>query len=396
MPPRIATPGRRYRSGHPPLTVAETGATTLSLTPSASHDHTGSLNNNSRSRPTVPLGILSCVSAQHNDLTVDNQTSGASLQTPPQTYKKSLLPPDSSPASTTASIYEALYSFNSTPSKPSSLPKNLSNVPGNTVSHRSLPSSMSRTAEFSVLRVRGGARPDWKSFAPRMKNIRERVAAAKGLVSLHKDERELLDPRRGLGPSCPTTTEPADTLDINAAQALMAISHQNSNNVSLDDTAASCQYCYQEDSSDSAAQKVTAVRRDIIGREDSVHPMSVKRSGYLHSGDTTDDESQLSGNSVSENEAHTGSTSDEEEVSEKAIVLEMRPRIKLVLHARPSTSPNKVTKRKPKGPPRVREKKVLPKEGREMKSTITRPVPPQPARRSTRTQKKRVPFPGVL
>src|SRR4051812_45174197 len=66
--------------------------------------------------------------------------------------------------------------------------------------------------------------------------VDEMVAAAKGLVALHCDERELFDPHTsGFGPSYPAVTQPLDSGIISAAESLMALSYHGGDAVSLFD-----------------------------------------------------------------------------------------------------------------------------------------------------------------
>jgi hypothetical protein len=279
-------------------------------------------------------------------------------------------------------------------------------------SHHPPPPKMPGTAIYNAPRARDGARPDWESIVLRVDNITEKVTAAKGLVSLRKDEDELFDScKKGFGPLYPTATETADPLDISAAQTLIAISHQIDNDTSLFDrdgnrSAGNPENAipfrrnyYPEDNSGNAhyaAREVIAAMRDTAGRAGPAYPMPSQCPSYYHSGDTTDDDSELDDSATSENEAHTGSTSVEEVVLGNPIVLAVRPSIKLTLPACPSPNPKtKVLKKVPKSPPKARERKAPPKGSRKKKPTAEPRAPPQPTRRSARMQKRRAPFAGM-
>ncbi|KAI9774380.1 MAG: hypothetical protein M1840_004274 [Geoglossum simile] len=263
--------------------------------------------------------------------------------------------------------------------------------------------------ETSKYNANDRTHPDWESLALRMENLKEKFAAAKGLVTLCKDEDELFDShKKGFGPSYLAAIEPADPSDISAAQTLIDISHHVSSNAlffsgdgnysagNLENTVPFCRNYSPEDSSGNAhyaAREVIAKRRGATGWADPAYPMSIECPSYYHTGDTTDDDSELYDNAISENEAHTGGTSDEDGVVGNPVVLAMRPSIKLVLPARPSPSPkSKAPKKTPKSPPKARERKATPKKSNKKKPTT---APQQPMRRSARMQKRRVPFAGT-
>jgi hypothetical protein len=61
---------------------------------------------------------------------------------------------------------------------------------------------------------------------PRISRAKEVVAAAKVLVTLHKDERRLFNNQRNGGGLGPPYTQPLDSRAISAAESLVAYHHE--------------------------------------------------------------------------------------------------------------------------------------------------------------------------
>jgi hypothetical protein len=210
--------------------------------------------------------------------------------------------------------------------------------------------------------------------------VKETVTAAKVLIALHNDERELFDPHSGFGPSYPAITQPQDYGVICAAETLMAISHLGGDAISLFDG--------HSDGSAGPPENPNPPCRNYYPEEH----VATKRGRARHSGNTTEDD-DLGDNCVSSNEARTDVSSDEDK---EKVVMELRPRIKLILPPRRKPRDDKgkvkdksrVTKR-PRTPPKVKMDEGGENSGKGKTDPGAKPVKAPPTRRRARAPKRK-------